>query len=133
MEPMDDGQVLIDVLSRAAAALAAPHADAGVIDRILASAPLPQVDSYFCRTRFRSACSTSAISRQMGTGFGQQYHLSINPTQQAAFYVTSPTKLAYLTSPSSLPLQTWIHLAGTYDGAIVRIYVESQADTRARS
>jgi hypothetical protein len=39
MEPMDDGHVLIDVLSRAAAALAAPHADAGVIDRILASAP----------------------------------------------------------------------------------------------
>jgi GGDEF domain-containing protein len=39
MEPMDDGHVLIDVLSRAAAALAAPQADAGVIDRILASAP----------------------------------------------------------------------------------------------
>jgi GGDEF domain-containing protein len=39
MEPMDDGHVLIDVLSRAAAALAAPHADTGVIDRILAAAP----------------------------------------------------------------------------------------------
>jgi hypothetical protein len=39
MEPMDDGHPLIDVLSRAAAALAAPQADAGVIDWILASAP----------------------------------------------------------------------------------------------
>ena len=36
---MDDGHILIDVLSRAAAALAAPQADAGVIDHILASAP----------------------------------------------------------------------------------------------
>ena len=36
---MDDGHILIDVLSRAAAALAAPQADAGVIDRILGSAP----------------------------------------------------------------------------------------------
>ena len=36
---MDDAHILMDVLSRAAAALAAPHADAGVIDRILASAP----------------------------------------------------------------------------------------------
>lgn len=36
---MDDGHILIEVLSRAAAALAAPQADAGVIDRILASAP----------------------------------------------------------------------------------------------
>ena len=39
MEPMDDAHILMDVLSRAAAALAAPQADAGVIDRILASAP----------------------------------------------------------------------------------------------
>jgi GGDEF domain-containing protein len=37
---MDEGHVLMDVLSRAAAALAAPQADAGVIDRILASAPV---------------------------------------------------------------------------------------------
>jgi GGDEF domain-containing protein len=39
MEPMDDAYILMDVLSRAAAALAAPQADAGVIDRILESAP----------------------------------------------------------------------------------------------
>jgi GGDEF domain-containing protein len=36
---MDDGHILIDVLSRAAAALAAPQADAAVIDRVLLSAP----------------------------------------------------------------------------------------------
>jgi large repetitive protein len=65
----------------------------------------------------------TAISRQIGTGFGQQYHLSINATQQAAFYLTSPTELAYLTSPSTMPLQTWIHLAGTWDGSEARLYV----------
>jgi GGDEF domain-containing protein len=36
---MDDGHMLMDVLSRAAAALAAPQADAGVIDRILLLTP----------------------------------------------------------------------------------------------
>ena len=66
----------------------------------------------------------TAISRQIGTGFGQQYHLSINSMQQAAFYLTSPTKLAYLTSPSTMPLQTWIHLAGTWDGSEARLYVD---------
>ena len=65
----------------------------------------------------------TAISRQMDTGFGQQYHLSINAMQQAAFYLTSSTKLAYLTSPSTMPLQTWIHLAGTWDGSEARLYV----------
>lgn len=65
----------------------------------------------------------TAISRQIGTGFGQQYHLSINPMQQAAFYVTTPAKLAYLTSPSTMPLQTWIHLAGTWDGSEAKLYV----------
>jgi large repetitive protein len=66
----------------------------------------------------------TAISRQIGTGFGQQYHVSINSTQQAAFYVTSPAALAYLTSPSTMPLQTWIHLAGTWDGSEARLYVD---------
>jgi large repetitive protein len=65
----------------------------------------------------------TAISRQIGTGFGQQYHLSINSMQQAAFYVTSPTTLVYLTSPSTMPLQTWIHLAGTWDGSEARLYI----------
>ena len=73
----------------------------------------------------------TAISRQIGSGFGQQYHLSINPMQQAAFYLTSPTKLAYLTSPSTLPLQTWIHLAGTWDGSEARLYVDGTEVTTA--
>ena len=65
----------------------------------------------------------TAISRQMGAGLEQLYHLSINPTQQAAFYVSSPTKIAYMKSPSALPLQTWIHLAGSWDGSETRLYV----------
>jgi hypothetical protein len=74
----------------------------------------------------------TAISRQIGVGFGQQYHLSINPMQQAAFYLTSPTKLAYLTSPSAMPLQTWIHLAGTWDGSEARLYVNGTEVTTAQ-
>ena len=66
----------------------------------------------------------TAISRQMDTGFGQQYHLSINAMQQGAFWVTTPAKLVYLTSPSTVPLQTWIHLAGSWDGSEARLYVD---------
>ena len=66
----------------------------------------------------------TAISRQMDTGFGQQYHLSINAMQQGAFWVTTPAKLAYLTSPSTVSLQTWIHLAGSWDGSEARLYVD---------
>jgi Concanavalin A-like lectin/glucanases superfamily len=65
----------------------------------------------------------TAISRQIGTGYGQLYHLSISPKQLAALYITNPTDLVFLTSPSPMPLQTWIHLAGTWDGAEARLYV----------
>jgi hypothetical protein len=67
----------------------------------------------------------TAISRQIGGGLGQLYHLNINPTQHAGLYI-SPTAadLNYLTSPATMPLQTWIHLAGTWDGQVAILYVD---------
>jgi hypothetical protein len=66
----------------------------------------------------------TAISRQIGGGLGQLYHLSIDPTQQAGLWI-SPTEsnFKFVASPATVPLQTWIHLAGTWDGSVARLYV----------
>lgn len=66
----------------------------------------------------------TAISRQIADGYGQLYHLSINKALQAALII-SPNANAqtYVTSPATMPLQTWIHLAGTWDASLVRLYV----------
>jgi len=68
----------------------------------------------------------TAISRQIteGGGFGQLYHLSINKSQNAVFII-SPTAdtQTYAIGPATMPLQTWIHLAATWDGSEARLYV----------
>jgi hypothetical protein len=66
----------------------------------------------------------TAISRQIGTGFGQHYHLSVNSQQQAILFITTTTVgQKVLGSPMTVPQQTWVHLAGTYDGSQARLYV----------
>jgi|HubBroStandDraft_2_1064218.scaffolds.fasta_scaffold201031_1 hypothetical protein len=66
----------------------------------------------------------TAISRQIGTGYDQHYHLSVNDQQQAILFITTPTAgQQVIGGPPSVPLQTWVHLAGTYDGSQMRLYV----------
>ena len=66
----------------------------------------------------------TAISRQIGTGYGQHYHLSVNDQQQAILFITTTTAgQQVIGGPPTFPLQTWVHLAGTYDGSQIRLYV----------
>lgn len=68
----------------------------------------------------------TAISRQIGTGFEQHYHLSVNAGGQAILFITTPTSgQVVLGSPMNalVPQQTWVHLAGSWDGSVARLYV----------
>lgn len=65
----------------------------------------------------------TAISRQIGTGFGQSYHLSVNASQVPGLFIGTSTQLVYVSGPSTVSQQTWIHLAGTWDGTEAILYV----------
>jgi large repetitive protein len=72
-----------------------------------------------------SGSYATAISRQIGTGFGQHYHLSVNSGLQAILFITTPDSgQQVLGSPTPVAQQTWLHLAGTYDGSEARLYVD---------
>ena len=78
----------------------------------------------FLTTPVASGTYATAISRQIGTGYDQHYHLSVNDQQQAILFITTPTAgQQVIGGPPSVPLQTWVHLAGTYDGSQMRLYV----------
>jgi hypothetical protein len=66
----------------------------------------------------------TAISRQVGTTFAQHYHLSINVSEAAALFIRTDLGEALLQGPTPIPRARWIHLAGTYDGESVRLYVD---------
>jgi len=66
----------------------------------------------------------TAISRQIGTGYEQHYHLSVNAQRQAILFITTPAGKVVLGGPATIPQQTWVHLAGTWDGSVARLYVD---------
>jgi hypothetical protein len=71
------------------------------------------------------ATYATAISRQIGGGYGQHYHLSVNDQQLAGLFITTPaTGQVFITSPTAVAQQTWVHLAGTYDGSRAHLFVD---------
>jgi hypothetical protein len=65
----------------------------------------------------------TALSRQVGTSYEQYYHLSITAQDRPATYITTDQKL-YLQGPTAVARNTWVHIAVTYDGAMVRLYLD---------
>jgi hypothetical protein len=73
----------------------------------------------------------TALSRQLGTGINQHYHLSLHMDGKPSFWLTTaPTPPAtadtvlLVEAATAVPKTTWVHLAGTYDGAEARLYVD---------
>jgi hypothetical protein len=66
----------------------------------------------------------TAISRQIGAGYGQHYHLSVNSKNQAILFVNPASGQTVFGGPPTFPQRTWVHLAGTYDGSTARLYVD---------
>jgi hypothetical protein len=66
-------------------------------------------------------------SREDGTTIDQHYHISINSRGEVpAFWIKTEDGLWLLQGPKAVTRQTWVHIAGTYDGTTARLYVDGQ-------
>lgn len=66
-------------------------------------------------------------SREDGTTIDQHYHISINSRGEVpAFWIKTMDGIWLLQGPKAVTRQTWVHIAGTYDGATARLYVDGQ-------
>ncbi|MFL5306239.1 MAG: LamG domain-containing protein [Polyangia bacterium] len=67
----------------------------------------------------------TAISRQIGTSYGQHYHLSINAGMSPTLFITTPMSGQVYISNGAVTIaqKTWVHIAGTYDGATARLFL----------
>jgi hypothetical protein len=75
------------------------------------------------------------LDKPNGSGDSCYQLIGVSDNGNPSFYVSPITPSGQnLYAPSALPLNTWTHLAGTYDGAQMRIYVNGiQVTNRAQS
>jgi hypothetical protein len=64
----------------------------------------------------------TALSRQTGTSIDQHYHLSLDLDRKPSLFLITDAGYA-LIKGDPMPMGTWIHLAGVYDGTVARLYV----------
>jgi len=66
-------------------------------------------------------------SREEGTTIDQHYHISINSRGEGpAMWLKTETVTMLLEGPTAVARQTWVHIAGTYDGMMARLYLNGQ-------
>ena len=66
-------------------------------------------------------------SREEGTTIDQHYHISINSRGEGpAMWLKTETVTMLLEGPTPVARQTWVHIAGTYDGSMARLYLNGQ-------
>ncbi|MBC7899904.1 MAG: carboxypeptidase regulatory-like domain-containing protein, partial [Saprospiraceae bacterium] len=69
-----------------------------------------------------------ACKGDCGSFSNQSYSLVFSNTQQVFFRVGNSSTFDSLGTPTILPLNTFSHIAGTYDGSTMRIYVNGVLD-----
>lgn len=67
-----------------------------------------------------------AASREIRDTIDQHYHISISSIDTPVLFMQTETLTVRLTTPTPVTRMTWVHLAGTYDGAVARFYVDGQ-------
>jgi hypothetical protein len=65
----------------------------------------------------------TALSRQTGTSTDQHYHISLYMDGRPSLFFETVGGFAILMGPSAAPKNSWTHVAGVYDGAELRLYV----------
>jgi hypothetical protein len=66
----------------------------------------------------------TALSRQIGSGIQQHYHVSLNAEVKPNLFITTGVdNIALLIAKDAVAPRTWVHLAGTYDGMNAHLYV----------
>ena len=75
----------------------------------------------------------TAASRQTRDTIDQHYHISINSQDQPTLFLQTDVEIVRLTrllpAPPATPpptRMTWVHIAGTYDGSVARLYIDGQ-------
>lgn len=70
----------------------------------------------------------TVASRQIRDTIDQHYHISVNSQDGATLFVQTDVQTVRLATPSTAPVtrMTWVHIAGTYDGSVARLYVDGQ-------
>ena len=66
-------------------------------------------------------------SREKADTIDQHYHISINSRGEVpALFIKTENAAPIVMGPTAVTRQTWVHIAGTYDGTAARLYVDGQ-------
>jgi hypothetical protein len=66
-------------------------------------------------------------SRETGTSIDQHYHISINSRGEVpALWLNTEIDTMLVQGLTPVMRQTWVHIAGTYDGTTARLYVDGE-------
>jgi hypothetical protein len=79
----------------------------------------------FTRERHHSDHAT-IISKPLRDDEANSYQLQIRSTGQLACMVTNASGRTLVTAPDAFPIREWTHTACTYDGSMLRLYINGQ-------